>query len=60
MGKSLSIYFKLVDYAKNLLFNATTDEQEQRARRLLDYHNKQADYLYVKKEALVNDYQSNN
>ena len=60
MDSALTLHFKLVDYAKDLLFNSVTEEQEQGARKILEYHNKQADYLYVNKKALVNDSQSNN
>lgn len=60
MENAITLHFKLVDYAKDLLFNAMTEEQEKRARRILKYHNKQADYLYINKKALVTDSQSNN
>ena len=60
MENALILHFKLVDYAKDLLFNSMTEEQEKRARRILEYHNKQADYLYINKKALVSDCESNN
>ena len=60
MENALTLHFKLVDYAKDLLFNSMTEEQEKRARGILEYHNKQADYLYINKKALVHDDQSNN
>lgn len=47
MENALTRHCKMLDYYKNLLFNATTEEQEERARKLIDYEKEQEDYLYV-------------
>lgn len=36
MGTTLETHFELIDYIKNLLFNATNEKQEEQARRFLE------------------------
>lgn len=36
MKGTLETHFKLIDFTKNLLFNATTPEQEEQARKKLE------------------------
>ena len=47
MNDALEIYFMFIDSTKNLLFNATTLEEEQVARRLLDLVKEQEKALYI-------------
>ena len=50
MENPLTRHCKMLDYFKNLLFNATTSEQEARARKLIEFEEKQEKYLYINKE----------
>lgn len=47
MKEALTTHCRMLDYFKNLLFNATTEEQEERARKLVNYEKEQEKYLYV-------------
>lgn len=47
MNNVLETHFSLVDYTKNLLFNATTAAQEENARHLLELAEKQEKSLYI-------------
>ena len=47
MNNALTTYFELTDYIKDLLYNSTTKEQEERARRFAENNRKQAESLYV-------------
>lgn len=47
MNKALETHFSLVDYTKNLLFNATTAAQEESARHLMQLAEKQQQLLYI-------------
>lgn len=40
-------WFKIIDYAKNLLFYSTTEEQEKQAKRILKLAKHNMRYLYV-------------
>ena len=40
-------HFKLIDYTKKLLFNATNEAQEKQARHILELAKNQENYLYV-------------
>ena len=50
MQNELTVHFNMLDYYKNLLFNATTEEQEERARKIIAYEKEQENHLYIKKE----------
>lgn len=50
MENDLTTHFKMLDYHKNLLFNATTFEQEQRIRRILNGEIEREKYLCIYKE----------
>lgn len=45
--ETLETHFTLIDYIKNLLFNSTSAEQEEQARRFLDLAKEQEKYLEV-------------
>ena len=48
--ENLEIHFKMVDYTKNLLLNATNEKQEKQekqARHLLDLAKEQENYMEV-------------
>ena len=47
MNNALTTYFELTDYIKDLLYNSTTKEQEEIARRFAENNKKQAESLYV-------------
>ena len=47
MNKALETHFSLVDYTKNLLFYATTAEQEESARHIMQLVEKQEKLLYI-------------
>lgn len=40
-------HFKLIDYTKNLLFNATNKDQEKQVRHILELAQQQEKYLMV-------------
>lgn len=50
MENTLTLHCRMLDYYKNLLFNSTTKEQEERARKILEYETNQEKHLYVNKE----------
>lgn len=47
MNKALETHFMTIDNTKNLLFNSTTAEQEERARHFLDLAKEQEKALYI-------------
>ncbi len=51
MGENLFEYiqqmFIMQDYGKDLLFNATTERQENEARKFLDRIRKELEMLYI-------------
>lgn len=47
MNKALETHFTFIDSTKNVLFNATTPEQEEQARHLLDLAEEQEKALYI-------------
>lgn len=57
MENELTLHCRMMDYFKNLLFNATTKEQIARARKIIEYEKNQEKHLYVKKE--LADHESN-
>ena len=50
MTNALETYFIFIDSTKNLLFNATTVEQEEVARHLLDLAREQEKVICIKEE----------
>ncbi len=44
---TLETHFKLIDFTKNLLFNSTTAEHEEQARRLLELAKEQEKNLEI-------------
>jgi hypothetical protein len=47
MNKALETHFIFIDSTKNLLFNATTPEQEEQAKHLLDLAAEQEKTLFI-------------
>lgn len=47
MENKLTSHFNFIDYCKNILFNATTQEQKDRMRKIIDYEKEQEKYLYI-------------
>lgn len=43
----METHFKLIDYTKNLLFNATNKEQEKQAKHILELAQQQEKYLMI-------------
>jgi hypothetical protein len=47
MNNALTTYCEVTDYIKDLLFNATTKEQEEQARKQAENNRKQGEDLYI-------------
>ena len=54
MENDLTTHFRSLDYHKNLLFKATTFEQEQQVRRILKSEIEREKYLCIHKELSKN------
>ena len=48
MMGNMEDHFRTIDYAKNLLFNATTEEQEKRARNIIEKEKELEKNIYIK------------
>lgn len=54
MENDLTTHFKSLDYHKDLLFNVTTLDQEQRIRRIIEGELEREKYLNIRKELSKN------
>ena len=56
MNEALETHFIFIDNTKNVLFNATTEEQEEQARHLLDLAAEQEKALYIEQSMEEENY----